>query len=113
MRRLLYAILLGLIGAGIVHIVILILLPLFSQRDLVEACGSRRSLRHDFRRRAGGRPPSDRPIRSGGNACRSICRMARCGSRPSTVPFWSASIYDRGGQNVYFPTALPAARSTS
>jgi len=33
MRKLLYAVLLGLIGAGIVHIVILILLPLFSQRD--------------------------------------------------------------------------------
>ena len=33
MLRLLYAILLGVVGAGIVHISILLLLPLFSDRD--------------------------------------------------------------------------------
>ena len=33
MRRLLHAILLGLLGAGIVHIVVLLLVPEFSERD--------------------------------------------------------------------------------
>ncbi|TGV75985.1 DUF1254 domain-containing protein, partial [Mesorhizobium sp. M00.F.Ca.ET.149.01.1.1] len=33
MRRLLHALILGLLGAGIVHIVVLFLVPEFSERD--------------------------------------------------------------------------------
>ena len=87
MRKLLYAILLGLIGAGIVHIVILILLPLFSRaRRLVEACGSRRPLRHDGGRRFRRRQVHRRIARSllqGKRLPVRSCRMARCGSRPT------------------------------
>ncbi|TGU34848.1 DUF1254 domain-containing protein, partial [bacterium M00.F.Ca.ET.152.01.1.1] len=58
LRRLLHAILLGLVGAGIVHIIVLLLVPEFSERD----AWSRLSLASDLYRmnrldaEAGGAP---------------------------------------------------------
>ena len=101
----LHTLLLGAIGAGIVHIAILLLLPLFSERDawsklaaaadlyvMTAADGSN-----------GNAPTVEAPdpfFRV--SACRfdlqdGPVRLKADGS----VPFWSASIYDRGGQNVY------------
>jgi uncharacterized membrane protein len=103
--KLLYAILLGIVGAGIVHITVLFLLPKLSERDawsrlaaaadlytVVPADGSDNS------------PPvveaPDPQFRA--IACRfdledGPMRVTGTGS----VPFWSASIYDRSGENVY------------
>src|SRR4051812_47553617 len=104
MLRILYAILLGVVGAGIVHISILVLLPLFSDRDAWSRLAAAAHLY--FITPADGddgrKPTVEAPdpfVRA--VACRfdledGPLRLRADGS----VPFWSASIYDRGGQNV-------------
>ncbi len=105
MLRLLYAILLGIVGAGIVHIVVLLLLPELTERDAwsrlekiaelyvpVPADGSN-----------GTTPVVEAPdpfFRV--VACRfdledGPVRVTASGA----VPFWSASVYDRSGDNIY------------
>jgi uncharacterized membrane protein len=105
MRRLLYAILLGLVGAGIVHIVVLILLPLFSQRDAWSRLAAAADLY--VMTSADGSDGGTSTVESPDPFFRaSACRFdledgpVRL-KADGTVPFWSASIYDRGGQNVY------------
>jgi uncharacterized membrane protein len=103
--RLLYAILLGLVGAGIVHIVVLLLLPTLGERDawsrlaavtdlyvVVPADGSDQS-----------QPVVEAPDPQFlAIACRFDLEDGPVRVRgQGTVPFWSASIYDRSGQNVY------------
>ncbi len=103
--RLAYAVLVGLVGAGLVHIAILLLLPGFSQRD----AWSRLSMVSDLYRvvrldtLTGGEPVirSDDPLFHVG-ACRfdltdGLVQI----SGEGRVPYWSVSIYDRSGQNVY------------
>jgi uncharacterized membrane protein len=103
--RLLYALILGLVGAGIVHIAILLLLPVVSEKDawsrlarsgnlytVVPASGAdgdRRVLRL-----------TDPYIEA--VACRfdlgdGIAHIRAAGR----VPFWSVSVYERNGTNVY------------
>ena len=106
MRRLLYALLLGLVGAGIVHIVVLLLLPTLSERDAwsrLAECG--RPLRRDAGRRLRTAAP---PVVEAPDplfravACRFDLEDGPVWLRAEgTVPFWSASVYDRSGQNVY------------
>lgn len=105
MHRVLYAVLVGLVGAGIVHVVILLLLPSYSQRDawsrLTEMADLYGVTPIDV-------PPGERPLlRSADPFFRSVaCRfdladgIAHIGA-DGEVPFWSASVYDRTGQNVY------------
>jgi uncharacterized membrane protein len=105
MRRLLHAILLGLLGAGIVHIVVLLLVPEFSERD----AWSRLAMASDFYKmtrldaEAGGAPvvKSVDPLFYAA-ACRFDLSdgMVRV-KAPGNVPFWSVSVYDRNGHNVY------------
>ncbi|TIW78919.1 MAG: DUF1254 domain-containing protein [Mesorhizobium sp.] len=88
MRRLLHALILGLLGAGIVHIVVLFLVPEFSERD----AWSRLATASDLYRMT----------RLDAAACRfdladGLVRI----KAPGDVPFWSASVYDRGGHNIY------------
>ncbi|TIS59762.1 DUF1254 domain-containing protein [Mesorhizobium sp.] len=105
MRRLLHAILLGLLGAGIVHIVVLLLVPEFSERDawsrLAMASDLYRMTRLDAE--AGGAPvvKSVDPLFYAA-ACRFDLRegMVRV-KAPGNVPFWSVSVYDRSGHNIY------------
>jgi uncharacterized membrane protein len=105
MRRLLHAILLGLLGAGIVHIVVLLLVPEFSERDawsrLAMASDLYKMTRLDAE--AGGAPvvKSVDPLFYAA-ACRFDLTegMVRV-KAPGNVPFWSASVYDRNGHNVY------------
>ncbi|TPN68794.1 DUF1254 domain-containing protein [Mesorhizobium sp. B1-1-5] len=104
-RRLLHAVLLGLVGAGIVHIVVLLLVPEFSERD----AWSRLSMASDLYRmprldaEAGGAPV----VKSGdplfyATACRFDLDEGRVRIRaPGNVPFWSVSVYDRNGHNIY------------
>jgi uncharacterized membrane protein len=103
--RLFYAILVGVVGAGIVHIVVLLLLPTLTERDawsrlaavaglyvVVPADGS-----------GGSQPVVEAPDpQFAAVACRFDLEdgPVRVQGR-GTVPFWSASIYDRSGQNVY------------
>lgn len=105
MRRLLHAILLGLLGAGIVHIVVLLLVPEFSERDawsrLAMASDLYKMTRLDAE--AGGTPvvKSVDPLFYAA-ACRFDLSegMVRV-KAPGNVPFWSVSVYDRSGHNIY------------
>lgn len=105
MVRLIYALVVGLIGAGIVHISVLFLLPEFSDRD----AWSRLSMAADFYRMVridaeAGQPPVVDPADPlfYASACRfdlqeGIVHVAA----PGRSPFWSVSVYDRGGQNIF------------
>ncbi|HEY6630302.1 MAG TPA: DUF1254 domain-containing protein [Rhizobiaceae bacterium] len=105
MLRLLYALLIGAVGAGIVHIAVLLLLPQFSERDtwsrLAEAADVYKAVRIDA---ADGSPPIVETVDPLFHA--AACRFdldegpVRLNA-PGTVPFWSVSIYNRAGQNVY------------
>jgi uncharacterized membrane protein len=105
MRRLLHAILLGLLGAGIVHIIVLLLAPEFSERNawsrLAMASNLYRMTRLDAK--AGGTPvvKSVDPLFYAA-ACRFDLSdgMVRV-KAPGNVPFWSVSVYDRSGHNIY------------
>lgn len=104
MARLLHAILLGLLGAGVVHIIVLLLVPTYSQRDAWSVL-SERSNYYTMTRVD---PPGARPLIASIDplfnavACRfdlgeGIVRVNGTGE----VPYWSVSVYDRGGQNVF------------
>ena len=105
MRRRRHAVLLGLVGAAIVHIVVLMLVPEFSERDawsrLAMASDLYRMTRLDAE--AGGAPvvKSVDPLFYAA-ACRFDLAegMVRI-KAPGNVPFWSVSVYDRGGHNIY------------
>lgn len=105
MARLVYAILLGLVGAGIVHIAIVLLIPYYSDRDswaLVSEVGPPYAVhRLD---RAG---PAAKAVAAADPMFEvSACRFdLRDGSvhifAPGRVPYWSVSVFDRRGQNVF------------
>lgn len=105
MIRLFYVLLIGLVGAGIVHITVLLLLPQFSERDawssLAEAADFYKAVRIDA---GDGSPPIVRAVDPLFHA--AACRFDLDEgpvhlSAPGTVPFWSVSIYNRAGQNLY------------
>jgi uncharacterized membrane protein len=103
--RLAYAVLVGLVGAGIVHIAILMMLPSFSERDawskLAETAGFDKAIRI-----AGG--AAEQAVLQSPDpffdavACRfdlgeGTVRLTAGGVNPS----WSVSVYNRNGQNIY------------
>lgn len=105
MLRLLYALLVGIVGAGAVHIVVLLLLPAVSERDawssLAEAGDYYKAVRIDSN---DGSPPLVKAVDPlfHAAACRFDLNDGPVHVRaPGNVPFWSVSIYDRAGQNVY------------
>jgi uncharacterized membrane protein len=98
-----YALLLGLVGAGIVHIVVLLLVPQLAERNA-------------WARFAAISSPNrtvlvEGEVRQALNAADPAFRVAACRFDLSSwlvhvtaqgkVPFWSASVYDRGGRNLY------------
>ncbi|EKF19789.1 DUF1254 domain-containing protein [Nitratireductor pacificus] len=99
--------LLGVFGAAMVHISILFLLPVYSERDVWAALAARADLYTavPLRHSAGGtdaeRPFIDNPLFEA-----SVCRfdlstgMTRIVAS-GRVPFWSISVYDRDGLNVF------------
>lgn len=105
MRRLLHALAIGLIGAGIAHIVILLLVPSFSERDawsrLAMVAGPNKVVRLD--EEIGGMPvvkaldPSFYEAACRFDLNEGVVRIDNAGK----VPYWSASVYDRSGQNIY------------
>jgi uncharacterized membrane protein len=105
MLRLAYPVLIAVVGAVIVHIVVLLLLPRFSDQDawsrLSEAADFYKAVRIDAE--AGGAPivKSVDPLFYAA-ACRFDLGEGAVHVRaPGKVPFWSVSIYNRGGQNIY------------
>ncbi|RWP51697.1 DUF1254 domain-containing protein [Mesorhizobium sp.] len=105
MRRLLHAILLGLLGAGIVHIIVLLLVPEFSERDawsrLAMASDLYRMTRLDAE--AGGTPvvKSVDPLFYAAACPFDLSEGMVRVKAPGNVPFWSVSVYDRSGHNIY------------
>lgn len=106
MRRLLHAVLLGLLGAGIVHIAVLLLIPKFSETS----AWSRLAMASDLYRmtrlqpETGGAPvvKSVDPLFAA-VACRFDLGegMVQVRGPQAALPFWSVSIYGRDGYNVY------------
>lgn len=102
---LLQAVLLGLLGAGIVHIVILLLLPSYSPRDLWDHFPPGTPFHQPVR--------MDESATSNPLATLSNPFFAAIGCRfdlsegplqiraERRVPFWSMSIFDRSGPNVF------------
>lgn len=105
MTRLFHALVLGLVGAGIVHIAVLLLLPRFSERDAWSDLASRADFYTVTPLDPGGAgTPAFRSIGPlfDAAACRfdlgeGIVRLSAEGD----VPFWSISVYDRAGQNIF------------
>lgn len=105
MARFVYAILLGLVGAGIVHIAILFLLPQFTERD----AWSQLSAISDFYKVTPitGTTATTPLVRSvdplfSAVACRFDLEDGVVHVQaPGHVPFWSMSVYDRNGQNIF------------
>jgi uncharacterized membrane protein len=104
MTRLFHAILVGIIGAGVVHVAILLLLPHYSEHD----AWARLAAKADFYRFTRMSGEDALPVISGVDpffdavACRfdlseGVVHVKATGH----VPFWSASVYNRHGQNIY------------
>ena len=105
MTRLLYAILVGLVGAGIVHIAVLLLLPTLTERDAWSRLAAAADLYVVVPADGSGQSP---PVVEAPDpqfaavACRFDLEDGPVRVKgQGTVPFWSASIYDRSGNNVY------------
>ena len=103
--KLLHATLLGLIGAGIVHIVILFLLPDMSPRDAWSRL-ARQAETYQISTYA-----ADSVISGPAGVADPFFQAVACRfdltdgvthvHREGRVPYWSASVYDRGGRNLY------------
>ena len=104
MTRLLHALVLGLVGAGIVHIVVLLLVPAHSQRDAWTTLSQQSNYYFHTRLDPPGASPliaSIDPLFSA-IACRfnleeNVVRV----HGDAEVPSWSISVYDRAGQNIF------------
>ncbi|MVA99867.1 DUF1254 domain-containing protein [Nitratireductor sp. CAU 1489] len=105
MLRLAYTILPGLVGAAIVHIAILLLLPAYAERDAwsrLEQAGAPNSfvrLPEAASATRGARAPD--PFMAAG-ACRFDVSASGVRVQSSQKPlFWSVSVYNRWGHNIY------------
>ncbi|PWJ85337.1 putative membrane protein [Pseudaminobacter salicylatoxidans] len=105
MLRLLHALLLGLVGAGIVHIAVLLLLPMISQNDAWSRLAASSDLYKITRLDAeSGVTPVVRLVDPlfDAAACRfdlsdGVLKVTANGH----APFWSVSVYNRAGENIY------------
>lgn len=105
MLRLLHALVLGLVGAGMVHIAVLLLLPSFSGDNvwsrITAATDPYEPVRLDRPGVAGlsvsNPDPLFRIVGCRFDLADGIARIRANGK----VPYWSVSIYDRTGANVY------------
>lgn len=105
LARIAYAVLLGLLGAGIVHIAVLLLLPSLSERNAWSLLGAAGGLNRFVT--LGADSPAARLVRSAdplfeAAACRFDLGQGPVHvEAPSRTPFWSVSIYNRKGENIY------------
>lgn len=104
-RTLAYAVLVGLVGAGIVHIAVLLMLPSFSERDAWSKLAAAGELYTVHRTAATPGAPS--VLQSPDPFFDAVTCRFDLGegiahlTAEGTVLFWSASVYDRNGQNIY------------
>lgn len=105
MGRFLLSLALGVLGAGIVHIVILLLLPSLAEKGpwqrLDAAAGHYTFVPVNSRN---GPSPTIRPVEPFFEeaACRFDLKDGVVHIHaPGHVPFWSMSVYDRRGENIY------------
>ncbi len=105
MLRLLYTVLLGLVGAGIVHIAVLLLLPVVSDRDAwsrLSQAGGLYTVTPLY-----GAEADRRVLRSIDPLLQAVaCRFDLADGVThirgvGRLPYWSVSVYDRGGRNIY------------
>ena len=104
MARLLHALLLGLIGAGIVHVAVILLLPRLTEKDAWSRLAEAGALYvpiiaddADGPRLVEAPDPFLRIMACRFDLADGPLRVTAKGS----VPFWSASVYDRAGDNIY------------
>jgi uncharacterized membrane protein len=104
MTRLLYAVLVGVVGAGVVHAVVLLLLPHYTERDAWARLSARADF-YTFTRISGENAP---PVIGAIDpffdavACRfDLSDGAVHVQATGRIPFWSVSVYNRRGQNIY------------
>lgn len=104
MTRLIYAVLIGLVGAGVVHIVVLFMLPYMSDRN----AWSRMAEKGDLFETVQIETSPDAPLTVSADpmflavACRfDIADGPVRISSGERVLFWSMSVYDREGQNIF------------
>ena len=104
MARLVYALALGLVGAGIVHIIVLLLVPTYSERDAWSVLSQHANFYRPVRLDPPGAPPligSLDPLVDA-VACRfDLGDGVTQVHSDESVPYWSVSIHDRAGLNVY------------
>jgi len=105
MARLLYAVLVGLVGAGIVHIAIVFLIPFYSERDswaLVSEAGPPYLVHRLDRAGPAGKALANADPMFEVAACRFDLEDGSVHLfSPGHVPYWSLSVFDRRGQNVF------------
>ena len=105
MRKFAYSILLGLVGAGIVHIAVLLLVPTFTEQNAWSRLAESSDLYQVTRVDAGGTPiPMSGSIDPLFQA--AACRFDLADGvlhvhADGRVPFWSVSVYDRSGHTIF------------
>ncbi|RCS23540.1 hypothetical protein DUT91_13420 [Phyllobacterium salinisoli] len=103
MGRLIYALMIGLIGAGIVHIAVLLLVPVYSDRNAwsrISTYGNPYRF-HVLETEKDGRGGAHDPLFQEA-ACRfNLLDGPVHVTAAGNVPFWSVSIYNRRGENLY------------
>lgn len=105
MLRLLHAVILGIVGAGIVHIVVLLLIPHYSEQDawtLISEVGPAYAMVPLKDSTAGEAVLSDADPMFDVAACRFDLSDGTVHiTADGRVPFWSLSVFDRRGSNIY------------
>lgn len=105
MVRLLYAVLVGILGAAFVHIVILFMLPHFTEKDAWSRLASFADPYQVVRLGTGedeqSIPGFNDPLFEAATCRFDLSEGAVHVHAPGHIPFWSMSAYDRSGVNVY------------
>jgi uncharacterized membrane protein len=105
MLKLLHAVLLGLVGAAIVHIAVLLLIPEFAERDAWSRLASASGLYTATPLHA--EPGVTPTVKSVdplflAATCRFDLSDGTVQAQASgDIPFWSVSVYNRAGENIY------------
>jgi uncharacterized membrane protein len=105
MRSLLRALLFGIVGAGLVHIVVVLLVPHYSDRNAwsrISAYGDDWEFHPVMREAAAGTVPLAFDPLFEAAACRfDITDLPAHITGIGTLPYWSISVYNRQGENIY------------
>ncbi|HEX2146576.1 MAG TPA: DUF1254 domain-containing protein [Pseudorhizobium sp.] len=115
MLKLLFAVLTGLVGAALLHLVIILSLPFFSEKDAytrVLAEGERHIFHRlpDIRDRAG--LVQDDPFMEASVCAYDLSQEPIRIYANGDVPFWSAAIYDAASNEVFSINDRTAAAGT-